>query len=247
MKLNNFPYAGSPVVAGVAAIIVVLLVIKVFDISYPISITTKAVSSELSVVGEGKVEAVPDIAQVSAGIVADGATVEAVEQKINEVNNAVVSALTNLGIAEEDIKTASYSISPNYNFETGRNIISGYSGNSTLTIKVKNIKQLPQVITAATAEGANQIYNTQYTIDDPAKYREEARNKAIENAKEQARKLSGELGIKLGKIVNIVESTPGPDRIVPLFSREAGLGGAPDLQPGSQTITSIVTLYFERR
>ena len=247
MKLNNFPYAGSPVVAGVAAIIVVLLVIKVFDISYPISITTKAVSSELSVVGEGKVEAVPDIAQVSAGIVADGATVEAVEQKINEVNNAVVSALTNLGIAEEDIKTASYSISPNYNFETGRNIISGYSGNSTLTIKVKNIKQLPQVITAATAEGANQIYNTQYTIDDPAKYREEARNKAIENAKEQARKLSGELGIKLGKIVNIVESTPGPGRIVPLFSREAGLGGAPDLQPGSQTITSIVTLYFERR
>jgi len=238
----------SAIVLLFALSLVFLWLIKFFDISYPISVTTRTVSGELAVVGEGKVDVIPDTASVQAGIVvSDAATVQEAEQKINEINNKIVAALKKLGIDKKDIKTTNYSITPTYNYESGRNDITGYHGNATLSIKVRKIENLPQVITAATSAGANQVYNTEYLVDDPAKYREEARNKAIENAKDQAKKLSGELGIKLGKVVNIVESTPGPDRIVPLLRSEAGVGGAPDLQPGSQTITSVVTLYFEKR
>ena len=225
-----------------------LWLIKFFDISYPISLTTRTVSGELAVVGEGKVDVVPDTASVQAGITAEGKTVQEVEGKINEINNKIVSALESLGIDKKDIKTSNYSINPSYDFTpNGRNNISGYTGNASLVITVRKQELVSQVITAATEAGANQVYNSGFTVDDPSKYREEARNKAIQNAKDQAQKLSKELGIKLGKVVNIVESTPGPDRIVPLLRSEAGLGGAPDLQPGSQTITSIVTLYFEKR
>ena len=225
-----------------------LWLIKFFDISYPISLTTRTVSGELAVVGEGKVDVVPDTASVQAGITAEGKTVQEVEGKINEINNKIVSALERLGIDKKDIKTSNYSINPSYDFTpNGRNNISGYTGNASLVITVRKQELVSQVITAATEAGANQVYNSGFTVDDPSKYREEARNKAIQNAKDQAQKLSKELGIKLGKVVNIVESTPGPDRIVPLLRSEAGLGGAPDLQPGSQTITSIVTLYFEKR
>ena len=89
-------------------------------------------------------------------------------------------------------------------------------------------------------------------VDDPAKYRAEARKKAIDNAKEQANKIASDLGIKLGKIVNISESSP--DSAVPVYalkdaamSRGAGGGGNAAIEPGSQTITSVVTLYFEKR
>ena len=224
-----------------------LWLIKFFDISYPISLTTRTVSGELAVVGEGKVDVVPDTASVQAGITAEGKTVQEVEGKINEINNKIVSALERLGIDKKDIKTSNYSINPSYDFTpNGRNNISGYTGNASLVITVRKQELVSQVITAATEAGANQVYNSGFTVDDPSKYREEARNKAIQNAKEQAQKLSKELGIKLGRVVNIVESTPGPDRIVPFLRSEAGLGGAPDLQPGSQTITSVVTLYFEK-
>ena len=75
-----------------------LWLIKFFDISYPISLTTRTVSGELAVVGEGKVDVVPDTASVQAGITAEGKTVQEVEGKINEINNKIVSALERLGI-----------------------------------------------------------------------------------------------------------------------------------------------------
>lgn len=251
MKLRNFPYASNPVIAAALGVLLVLLVVKIFNISYPITVTTKAAPSELAVTGEGKVDIIPDTASVQVGIVASNVTTVAqAETQINEANNAIVSALTGIGIKEEDIKTTNYSINPSYDFQNGRDEITGYSGNATLTIKVRQTDQLPQVITTATEAGANQIYDTQYTIDDPAKYREDARNAAIENAKQQAEKIANQLGIRLGKIVNMVESSPGSQAPIPYYgleTRDAAMGGAANLQPGSQTISSVVTLYFERK
>lgn len=229
--------------------LIALFLVKQLNISYPITLTTRTASGELSVVGEGKVEAPSDAAQVEAGILAEGETVNSVEQKINDVNNKILSALKNLGIPKQDIKTSNYSINPSYNYEAGTNRITGFNGNATLSIKVKKVEQLSQVISVATDAGANQIYATRFEIENPQKYREKARNLAIENAKEQAKKLANTLGVRLGKIVNIIESSPGGP--VPFIQNER-LGGSlgrasvPEISAGTQTITSTVTLYFER-
>ena len=251
---NNPPYVLVILIAVV--ILVFLWIVNIFNISYPISITNRTVSGELSVVGEGKVDVVPDTATFQAGIVvSDAKTVKEAESQINEVNNKIVAAMTALGIKKEDIKTSNYSINPNYDYSIGtrgNNTISGYNGSANLTVKVRKTDLLPQAVEAATSAGANQVYDTQYIVDNPDKYREEARAMAINNAKDQAKKLSSELGIRLGRIVNIAESTPG--QTVPYLSDsfkampEARIGvPAPDLQAGSQTITSTVTLYFEKR
>lgn len=239
----------SGIFASALAFIIVLSIIKTFNIALPISVTSRTVSGELSVVGEGKVDVAPDTANIQAGITAEGKTVREVENKINDVNNKIAAASVKLGIDKKDIKTDNYSINPSYEFTPeGRDNVSGYMGNASLTITVREQERVSQVITAATEAGANQVYNSGFFVDDPSKYREEARNKAIRNAKEQAQKLAKDLGIKLGRIVNIVETSAqnGP---IPIYKDLQGLGGesAPNLQPGSQTITSVVTLYFEKR
>lgn len=247
MKLKDYPYA--PYLIAAATFVLTLGVIQAFDISLPVSVVTRTASGELSVVGEGKVDVVPDVASVQAGIiVSDARTVQDAENKINDVNNKIVSELEKLGIDKKDIKTTNYSINPNYNYDGGKNTITGYYGNATLTIKVKETEKLPQVINTATSAGANQIYDTQYTLDNPSKYREEAREKAIQNAREQAQKLANQLNIKLGRIVNIVESTPASIGPYPVLRAEGvGSGETPNLSPGTQTISSVVTLYFERK
>lgn len=230
------------------AIIIALLAIKIFDISYPLTITTTTRSSELSVVGEGKVEVAPDTAFVDAGITVNNVpSVEAAQKAIDEINNRVIVTLKNLNIKEEDIKTSNYSIYPNYSYEKEESKITGYNGNASVTIKVKQIKQVSTILIEVTKAGANQVNGARFTIDDPDKFREEARNKAIENAKEQAKKLAKALGIKLGKIVNIVESVPSFP--AGLYAEKAVGGGrsAPVIEPGTQTITSTVTLYFEKK
>src|SRR3990167_9189026 len=192
-----------------------LVLVKVFNVSYPVTITqTTKVATELAVTGEGKVEVIPDVAYVDVGItVSNAPTVDEAQNSINEINNRIVEAMKKLGIKKEDIKTSNYSIYPNYSFRepaTGESEeISGYNGSVSVTIKIKNTDLAPNVLQEATKAGANQVSGIRFEVEDPNKFREQARNKAIENAKEQAQKLAKTLGIRLGKVVNIVEQSGG--------------------------------------
>jgi len=250
MSIQQNPIASSISLCIIG--LVFLYTIKVFNISYPVSIVTKQAPADLSVVGEGKVTVVPDTATVQVGIiVSDKKTVEETQKQINQTNNKIIDAMKGLGIPKIDIKTSNYAINPNYSYENNTNRINGYSGNATLSIKVRKINLLPQVIEQSTLNGANQIYGTQYTIDKPENYREKARDLAIANAREQAQKLANSLGIKLGKVTNISESNPNSPYPVPMV-RELNApsntkSSTPDLEQGSQEITSVVTLSFEKK
>lgn len=233
--------------------IIALLVIKELNISYPLQVQTSTASGELAVVGEGSVDVTPDTAYVDVGItVADEPSATDVEGAINQANNAIVTALKEVGIPAKDIKTSNYTINPNYTYDGGGpGKITGYMGNATLSIKVSEKEKLAEVTQVALKAGANQILSTRYDIDNPEKYRKEARDKAIANAKDQANSLAQNLGIKLGRVVNIVESSPSdPSFFNKSFAMEGGAGGGgpvPDFQAGTQTVSSVVTLYFEKR
>ncbi|MCS7093457.1 MAG: SIMPL domain-containing protein [Patescibacteria group bacterium] len=235
-------------------IVVLLWLIKFFDISYPVTITTKNQSSELVVVGEGKIEVVPDVAFVEAGVVVDNQpTAKEAKDKLDSINNKIIKALGDIGIKKEDIKTTNYSIYPNYKYENNVNVISGYNGNAQIEVKIKNDSQLlTRVISLFMDSGANQIQRVRFMIDKPELYREKAREKAIQNAKDQAEKLSRDLGISLGKITNIVESFDGQSQggyyRPMILAEEGGIGGqAPLLEAGSRTVISIVRLHFEKK
>ncbi len=253
MELPKSNLIHSSIIVSAIAVFILLWAIRFFNIALPISITTKQeTSSELSVVGDGKVDVIPDTATVSVGItVTNAATATEAQSKATQINNAIISALTTLGIDKKDIKTTDYSISPSYNYSTGQNTVSGYNATASVSIKVTNTALLPQVIQAATDAGANQINNTEYSVDNPEKFREQARSMAIQNAKDQAQKLANQLGIRLGKITNIVESNQGvpeplPFRAGGVLDASMSKSVAPNLEAGSQTITSEVTLFFEK-
>ena len=231
--------------------LIALTIIKFFNISYPISVTTSNVSKELSVVGEGKVEAVPDTARVDVGVTVNNATTAREAQaQITKINNDIIKALLKMGVAKKDIQTTNVSIYPNYNYDRGTNDITGYNGNATLNVKVREVDKASNIVDEATKNGANNVNGPYFTIDNPDRFREEARNLAIKNAREQAQKLANSLGIKLGKIVNIVEASQGSPILYDRMAATAegmGGGGSPSYEPGTQTITSVVTLYFEKR
>ncbi|MDH7475994.1 MAG: SIMPL domain-containing protein [Microgenomates group bacterium] len=238
--------------ATLLMVLICLFLIKFFNISYPITIITTTKTSELAVVGEGKIDAVPDLAYVDAGITVNNLpTTDAVQNEINQTNNKIIESMKALGIKKEDIKTSNYSINPNYSYDGGRDKISGYNGNATTTIKIRNIQLVPKVIQAVTAAGANQVRGARFTIDKPEVYREQARDLAIKNAKIQAQQLAKKLGISLGKITNIVESSP-TNYNYPVYAAQSMLeskiaGSTPEIEPGTQTYTSVVTLYFEKK
>ncbi|MFO0703843.1 MAG: SIMPL domain-containing protein [Patescibacteria group bacterium] len=241
-----------PVVVAIITVIT-FAVASALGVGLPIKVSQTAVSgSELSVVGEGKVDVTPDLAYVDVGVTVNKAsTPKDAQNQLAKVNNDLVAALKKFEISKEDIKTTNFSVNPNYDYSSGGGgSIVGYNGNATLTVKIRRPDKIGEIIEAATSAGATDIYNTRFSVDKPEKYREQARSKAIANAKEQASQIAKELGIKLGKVTNIVESS-GSSGSLPVYSEKAmglgGGGGVADLQSGSQTVSSVVTLYFEKR
>ncbi|MDD3284972.1 MAG: SIMPL domain-containing protein [Patescibacteria group bacterium] len=215
--------------------------------------------NQLTVSAEGKIFAKPDIAQIGFGVKTD--TKKEVAQVVEDGTvkmNAVIEKMKALGIEEKDIKTTQYNLSPIYSYpqNTGARVLSGYELYQEVTVKIRNLDTIGNVIKESANLGANQIGNVNFTIDDTDALKAEARKQAIEKAKAKAKELSKQTGIKLGKIINVYEDNyyePMYRNDFAYSSKEAlGMGGdammtpaIPDIQSGNMEVRLNVTLMYK--
>ncbi|MBI2196657.1 SIMPL domain-containing protein [Candidatus Daviesbacteria bacterium] len=216
----------------------------------PFSVTsvTTTKTDTFNVTGEGFVAAKPDIATLNVGIQAQGSTVKAAQDQINAAINKVAEAIKKLGVEQKDIQTQNYQINPNYDFQGPTQRITGYSASTNLSIKVRKIDLVNQVIDEATANGANLVGSISFDVDDKAKVENEARQKAVETAKKKAENAAKIAGFRLGRLVNYSENFGGgPEPILLRAMAAPGGGEKPDtsIEPGSSEIKVVVTLSYE--
>lgn len=236
-------------VIGVTTFFTLLLIYsKLFGpIPFSVNSVVTQKSTTFDVNGEGKVTAVPDIASVSVGIRSQGSTVKSAQEQINSVINKVSDAVKGLGIDKKDIQTTNYSVYPDYDYSKSPQRIKGYSASTSLSIKVKDMDKVNNVIDAATANGANEVSGISFEVNDKTKAENEAREKAVADAKFKAENAAKIAGFKLGRIINYSESFGGGP--IPIPFRALSQGSAEQtptqLEPGSTEITVTVTLSYE--
>lgn len=206
----------------------------------------------IMVEGEGQVIAKPDVAVVNIGIISEGTTVNQAQKDSTEKMNAIIKAIKEeFKVADDDIKTDNYSINPKYDWSGRVQRIAGYTVNQSATIKARDFSKLGDLIARATALGANSVSGPQFTIDDPAVYRDEARKQAIARAKDKARVLADQVGVNLGRIVGFSEGNTvsydnyyRKDMAVGAGSAEATTV-APAMEAGSQEVSVTVSISYE--
>lgn len=202
----------------------------------------------ISVSGEGKVMAAPDVAKLSFGASTGRVpTAEAALDTLAKDMNAVIAALKELGVDDKDIATQSLYLNPAYDWNDGTQIPRGFEASQQLTVTIRDLGSIGDALTAATRAGANQIGGVQMTIDNPEELRAQARAAAIENAKEKAEKLADELDVDLGDIVSFSEGYNGNQPPI-MYDRAMGVGGASESLPvpsGEQELSVTVTIGFE--
>lgn len=206
--------------------------------------------NQITVNGTAKINAVPDVANINIGIVNEGVTVETAQKGVTEKMNQIIDSLkSEFKIEAKDIKTENFSVSPRYDWNEGRQRITGYSVNQSVSVKVRNFDQVGNILAKATELGANSVHGPSFIIDNLETYKAQAREEAIAQAKEKARILADQVGIKLGRIVNFYEGEN--NQVVPY-----GMGGMseavdmlkssiPAIEPGSQDVTLNVYLSYE--
>jgi hypothetical protein len=206
----------------------------------------------ITVAGEGKVTAAPDLALISLGVQTEGVTVKDTQTQNTRKMNAIIAALKELKIEAKDIQTSGYSIYPKIDWNSGKQNIVGYTVSQNVSVKVRNLDIVGDVLAKAGELGANQIGGIQFTIDDPTALQDEARGKAIADARKKAQQLADQLGIKILKVVTFSEgSSYSPPTPYPMLEKSVSAGSAqavaPDIQSGSQDVTSNVNVTFEVR
>lgn len=203
----------------------------------------------IAISGEGKVTAIPDIATIDVGLTTEKSDVKNAQLENTTKMNRLIANLKNLGVDSKDIQTSYYNIYPQYDWPNGKQILRGYQVSQGVTVKIRNLDKIGDILAAAGEGGANQVSGLSFNIDDPEVLRQEARVKALENAKEKAEALARVAGVSLGKIVSFSEYASTPySAYKSMDALGIGGGGAvpsPTVEAGSMDIVIDVTVSYE--
>lgn len=214
----------------------------------------------ISVTGTGEVLAVPDTGSFSFSVVEEGKTVKDAQDKATKKINSVIDAIKSGGVEEKDIKTENYTLYPKYDYiaqqictreycPPTKQVLSGYEVNQSVTVKIRNTEKAGEILTKVGSLSVTNISGLNFIIDDPESVQDEAREKAITDAKEKAKVLSKSLGVRLKKIVNFQEGGNYPVYYamggVEKLSADVASTPVPQLPVGENKITSNVTITYE--
>jgi uncharacterized protein YggE len=226
---------------------------------------------EISVSGEGRAFGKPDVAMVSFGVHSQELKSQDAVNKNNEMMNKIIDAIKASGVDDKDIQTTAYNLSPVYDYRTiyspagkpnsagiaplpvpvrSGSVLSGYTLDQTVAVKIRNFDKISEILDKATSNGATNVSDLQFKIDDPEKVQAEARAMAIADAKEKLKDITRQSGLGVGKLVNISEgynNYPAPMYASGSALSKDSANVAPNIQTGQQEVSSSVTLTYQVR
>ena len=160
--------------------------------------------SKISVTGEGVVEAPPDCAKISVGIVSRNNDAEKVQAENARVAANIINSIVAIGIDKKNISTSNYNFRPTYrNDADNRRIFDGYEVTNSVTILVNDLSKVSKVIDTALANGANQIDSLNFGIRDREKFQNDALRVAVRDAMKKAEIVAAEIGKSIVNVHNV--------------------------------------------
>jgi uncharacterized protein YggE len=197
----------------------------------------------ISVSGSGKVLLTPDIADVSLGVTIQRDKVATARDEAAAVMAAVIAALHNLGIADADIKTTQLYVSPIYDY-SGQQRITGYQVSNIISVHVRDLAKLADVIDQSVAAGATDVQGVAFDVADRAAAERDAREAAVRDARARADTLAATAGVTITGVASISETTSTPWPWPVYGFAEDGAGVRTPIQPGTAELTITVAVVY---
>ena len=238
---------------------IILLLITVFALSGCDSLSAPSIKSApanssqntgIWVTGEGEVTVVPDLAILSLGVEAQANSVAQAQSQASAAMDAVIDKLNSLGVESQDIQTQYFSINPSRKWDpdSGEEELTGYRVTNMVTAKVRQVEDTGVIIDAVAVAGGDyiRINGISFTVDDPAPYQKEAREKALADALQKAEQIAGAAGLDLGEPTYISDSSSySPYDIaygIPIPAAESATVSS--ISPGETTVTVIMQVAY---
>ena len=227
---------------------IALLILSLAGLSLtPATAATDTSAKGITVLATGTAKVTPDTVRLSATISALAATNKEALAKANESASTFRTVLLAAKIAIKDIKTQSFSVSPEYNYTQDKgSVLIGYRGSQSFVVTIKNAENAGAVVDAVIVAGGNelQIQGVTPFVLDASKATESARNAAVKNAKAKATSYAKLLDAKLGRVNYLVENSSPIEYSPILAMSKAADSEATVVDLGEQDVTVSITIQW---
>jgi uncharacterized protein YggE len=201
-------------------------------------------TSTVTVAGTGTVSATPDMAEITTGVVTQASTAAQALAANSQAMERLLQTLGGLGVATRDIQTTNISVSPLR--RQGRDgqppEITGYEVTNQVRVKVRDLSSLGRVLDQQVGQGANLVYGIQFGQQEPAPLLDEARRRAMADARRKAELFAAAASLEVGRVVAVQEAGVAAPR--PEMAPRMTMSAAVPVAPGEQEIRASVTVTF---
>ena len=236
-------------IRSAVSLLTVAAVAGVVALAIPANGAGTADNRFITVTGVGTISVVPDAVRFNATVSTVGSTNAAALSTASKSAAAVRAALLKAGIATKDIRSASISVYPEYNWtqEAGTKI-TGYRASQSFDVLVRTASKAGSIIEAVVTAGGDsvQLGGVIPTTLNPSAATEDARAAAVANAKSKASSYAKLLGTSIGKVLSLEEQS-SPVYSSPFPMAKAGLAAdaaAVEIDLGEQDVTVTITVRW---
>ncbi len=199
--------------------------------------------------GTAELKVTPDQALIQLGVEHQSATAKNAKTAVTDASRKILAALKGLGIDDKDIQTEYLDLQPMIDNRKGSRI-TNFTAEQSLSVKVRDLSRLDDVMDAVMSAGANNIGGIEYQSSELRKYKDQARDEAAKAAREKADALAKALGNQIGKTYSIeeVQQTEGFNFLGGLAANatmDEERSRAPSTAPGELTVKASVTVAFD--
>ena len=226
-----------------------ILLIAIMVFITPAISTAQDSMRRMTLTGTGEVFVAPDMATINLGVSSFHKQASQAMVMNTQSMAKVFNALKGAEIESRDIQTSSLSLNPQWDRRSNSNNqprIIGYNAQNTVTVRVRDLSKVGPVLDLLTKLGANRINNISFGIQKPRPHQDEARKRAVKDARIKAELYVQAAGVELGQIISINENG-GVQRPQPMARMEMAVmaSDAVPIAEGELGIRSNITIVYE--
>lgn len=202
----------------------------------------------LTVIGSGAATAHPDTVDVQAGVVSEAHTAREALSANTTAMQALHKTMTAFTIAERDIQTVAFNVSPVYEQEERDGQpprIVAYRVENQVRLTLRDLGRLGELLDALVSQGANTVHGIQFRVGDRTPVLDQARRAAVDDAQHKATLYAKAAGVALGRIFALREEQAPLPSPMPMADRMRTAEAAVPIAPGELTFTVRVVVTYE--
>ncbi len=196
--------------------------------------------------GVGAVAAKPDMATITIGVQTEAETATDALNRNTDALGGVIATIVEAGVDRSDLQTGTFAVNPVYkdrkSLSSGGPAIEGYLVTNEVRARVRSLSALGNILDDVISAGANRSNGLSFGFSEETELRDQARQRAVEDAKRKAELYAAAAGVALGPVISIVEGgvSSGPQMAM---MEARGMSAVP-IEPGSQEISAAVTITW---